>query len=99
MNTKSIFIFYFIVSICFVLVGELIYLNKEYTLVQKDIQKKKTFVNTLALPDIAFCSETMYIRHRSLSDVFSIYKDDPNLREYSLNSYIYSNPNIKKEKQ
>ena len=49
--------------------------------------KKNQFVKIIALPDLAISTELSYIRHRSLSDVFSIYSVDGSLREYSKSSY------------
>ncbi|MDX9813249.1 MAG: hypothetical protein RBS91_01125 [Sulfurimonadaceae bacterium] len=54
-----------------------------------DIEAKKEFVATTALPDLAISTEASFIRHRSLSDFFSAYKDAPELRDYFASSFIY----------
>lgn len=74
-----------------------IYTTKSLT--PNDISTKNIFVKTTQLPDLAIATETTYIRHRSLSDLFSIYRDDGTLREYFPSSYIYTHSNrFKKEK-
>ena len=47
------------------------------------LAKKMVFVELLGLPDLAFSSQNSFVRHRSLSDTFSIYNNDGALREYS----------------
>ena len=84
-KSKSLFIIF---SLLFVLgVGELIYLNEAKSMSSVDLDKKKRFVELVGLPDLAFSSEANYIRHRSLSNVFSIYSEDGSLREHSYVSF------------
>ncbi len=52
--------------------------------------KKEKFVLLSGLPDLAISTEATFIRHRSMSDLFSIYKDDGSLREYFPSTYTYS---------
>lgn len=44
--------------------------------------KKELFVSLTTLPDLAISNEATFIRHRSVSDFFALFKDDPTLREY-----------------
>lgn len=62
----------------------------------EESEKKNLFVSLSGLPDLAFASQSSYIRHRSLSDLFSIYKDDGSLREYERATYAIS---YKKERE
>ncbi len=55
---------------------------------------KNIFVKTIGLPDLAISTEATYIRHRSLSDLFAIYKDDGDLREYFPSSFVYNHSTI-----
>ena len=89
--TKKAFYFLYLLSciilICFVSIG---YLYNLKTLNNYKINQKKAFVKLVGLPDLAISTEASYIRHRSLSDIFSIYKDDGSLREYFPSSFIYN---------
>lgn len=52
-------------------------------------QKKISFVSFVGLPDLAISTEATFVRHRTMSDIFSIYKDDGSLREYFPSTYTY----------
>jgi len=58
------------------------------------LNQKLTFVKTTGLPDLAIATEASYTRHRSLADIFSIYKDDGNLREYFPTSFVYNHSTL-----
>ena len=59
--------------------------------IDENIQTKKVkFLTLSGLPDLAISTETTYVRHRSMSDLFSIYRDDAALREYFPSTYTYS---------
>ena len=68
---------------------EIIYLSTANSMGAHAHQKKLSFVSLSGLPDLALFSETSYARHRSLSDFFSIYKDDGSLREYFASTYVF----------
>jgi len=91
MNRKSKFIFIIFTSLISLFVIELVYLNQAKSIGKISIDKKVNFVRLTGLPDLAISTETTYIRHRSLADVFSIYPDDPSLREYSYASFSTNN--------
>ena len=57
-------------------------------------EKKIAFVQMSSLPDLALFSQNYTLRHRTLSDMFSIYPDDGCLREYSLSSYTFSHSHL-----
>jgi len=48
----------------------------------KSYDKKIKLISAVSLPDLAISTEANYIRHRSLSTMFDIYKDDPDIRVY-----------------
>jgi hypothetical protein len=54
------------------------------------LEKKLAFVELCGLPDLAISTEASYVRHRSLSTVFSIYKDDGDLLEYFPSTFAIS---------
>lgn len=58
------------------------------------LNSKEAFVKLTGLPDMAISTEASYVRHRSLSELFSIYKDDGSLREYFPSTYVYSHSHI-----
>jgi len=93
MEAKAI-IFLFL-SLFLILFVEVFYIAYTKTLSEKDLVDKKRFVLLSALPDLAISTEATYIRHRTLSNVFDIYKDDPILREYMLSTYSISYSHIK----
>ena len=88
---RLLFILFSLVAI---LVLEGIYLNATKTLSQETQTKRKEFVAISGLPDLAISTEATFIRHRSMSEVFSIYKDDGSLREYFPSTYAYSHSHI-----
>lgn len=77
-----------------ILICESIYLSYVKTLSQETQTKRKEFVAIGGLPDLAISTEATFIRHRSMSEVFSIYKDDGSLREYFPSTYAYSHSHI-----
>jgi len=49
---------------------------------KQDFSNKKSLLKTVKLTDLAISTEANYIRHRSLTTIFDIYKDDPDIRVY-----------------
>jgi hypothetical protein len=94
MSRKSHYLFYTFIGIILLFSIELLYLknNKEMTQMQR--AKKEQFVSIVALPDLAIVTETTSLRHRTVSDLFSIYRDDANLREYFPSTFVYSHSHI-----
>ena len=85
---------FFALVLCCILVFEAIYLSSTKTLNQDTKSKRVEFVSIVGLPDLAISTEATFIRHRSMSDLFSIYKDDGSLREYFPSTYVYSHSHI-----
>lgn len=88
MNNKSKILMLFLLSVFFIFAFEVTYLYSNYKINEKKLEYKNIFVKSIGLPDLAISTEAMYIRHRSLSTVFSIFKDDPLLKEYFPSTFI-----------
>ena len=94
MNKKSFYLLSLLSMMLFVLALEVIYLSMQKSMTPSMLEKKKLFVAVTGLPDLAISTEATYVRHRSLSDLFSIYKDDGSLREYFPSTYAISHSHI-----
>lgn len=90
MFKKSYYLFSFLVFLLIATTIQIIYIQQTKSLTQKSITKKNIFVQVTSLPDLALSTEANYIRHRSISDIFSLYRDDGTLREYTPSTYTYS---------
>jgi len=84
MTSKSKTLFFFILFTCSLIVLQVGYLKKNTFSAKKEI-----FVALVGLPDISLVSEAHYVRHRSLSDVFSYFGDSPELLEYFPSTFVY----------
>jgi len=84
-KTKYIFII-FILLILTLFIEVLIIRNQEHF----DISKKREFVEITSMPDLAISTEALFIRNRSLTNIFSIYRDDPSLIEYFPSTFTYN---------
>jgi len=94
MNRKSHRLFYIFLLVLFLFAVEITYLWQTKSITAQQKLDKKQFVNLVGLPDLAIATESFYIRHRTLSDIFSIYSDDPSLREYFPTTFVYSHSHI-----
>lgn len=90
MTKKSKFTFYIFIFLIGLFTIEISYLENKFNVSKESIEKKNSFVQLTTLPDIAISTEATFTRHRSLSNMFSIYKDDPTLREYFPSTFTYS---------
>ena len=87
-------LFMFMGSLIVIFMFEIFYLSMQKTNTDMIKNKKNDFISLVGLPDLAISTEATYIRHRSMSSVFSIYKDDGSLREYFPSTYVYSHSHI-----
>ncbi len=99
MNRKSTLFIYSFFALSFILFSEICYLYLSKSMDENVLRSKKEFVKAVQLPDLCISTEASYIRHRSLSDFFSIYRDDGALREYFASTYVFSASDILKEKK
>ena len=94
MNKKSKYLILFLLFCTISITIQSIYLYTNKSLTKKNLEKKDILLKAVGLPDLAISTEAMYIRHRTLSDIFSLFKDSPELREYFPTTYIYSHSHI-----
>ena len=87
MNKKSAFLLWTFSLLFGFLAVEIFYLSS--TKSEESFGLKREFVSAVGLPDLAISTEASYIRHRSMSDFFSIYRDDGALRDYFASTYVY----------
>lgn len=76
---------------------ELAYLSATKTTTNIAQEKKEKFTALTGLPDLAISTEATFVRHISISDFFSFFKDDPMIREYFPSTFAY-NPTINSQK-
>ncbi|NCD01295.1 hypothetical protein EOL94_04345 [bacterium] len=79
--------FFVCISVCVVV--EFWYLYSTRSMTQDVVNKKALFIAHVGLPDVSLVGETRYVRHRSLSDIFSIFGDSPELLEYFPSTFVY----------
>ena len=86
MNKRlSISILFFSATVIVLTFIQIVYLQTRNThTIEKRLLVKKT-----ALPDLALSTEAHFIRHRSLSDLFSIFSNAPMLLEYFPSTFVY----------
>jgi hypothetical protein len=99
MNKKSKITLFVLLSLLVVVFLESYYMLTYKSMSAKELQKKLAFVELVGLPDLALSGDASYIRHRSLSDVFSIYRDDATLREHEKLAFSIANPYIKNKNE
>ena len=93
-TSKSRFVFYAFLVLVFALLGEGLYLESAKSTSDAMLEKKIAFVKLSTLPDLAIATEASYVRHRSLSEMFSLYKEDGSLREYFPSTFAISHSHI-----
>jgi len=94
MNRKTKWLFSFSILLLLILIIEIIYIKQGNSLNKDTIVQKEKFILLSTIPDLAISTEANYIRYRSLSDLFSIYRDDPELREQFPTTFVYSHSHI-----
>jgi len=94
MNKKSKYFIGITIFLISLLLIQIVYLKIYESIDPKQLNEKKAFLKVTALPDLAISTEAMYIRHRTLSDTFSLLKESPELREYFPSTFTYSHSHI-----
>ena len=92
MKFKVRFVLFFMFATLSLLFIQVIYLN----LRDNHTDERLSFVKLIGLPDLAISNETHYVRHRSLSDTFSIFSNSPTLSENFPSTFVYNYSNIQK---
>jgi hypothetical protein len=90
MNKKSRYLFVIFVALFSIFGIEITYIYLTKSMSDEVLEKKLEFVALVKLPDLAISTEATYVRHRTLSDLGGIYKDDGTLREYFPSTYAIS---------
>lgn len=99
MTKKTTSLFYIIFGLLSILLIQSVYLYQTKSISKSQLDKKSQFLQIVGLPDLAISTEATYVRHRSISDIFSIYKDDGVLREYFPSTFTYSHSGIINDKK
>ncbi len=94
MIKKSLYLFYIFSGLLSILIIQIIYLSNSKVITPKQLDAKLAFVKAVGLPDLAISTEVAYVRHRSLANIYSIYKDDGNLREYFPSTFTYNHSTL-----
>jgi len=88
MRARSVFLSG-LITLCVTVMAQIFYFSKTHALTHTSITCKESLVSLIGLPDLALVSEAHFIRHRSLSDVFSPFADGPELLEYFPSTFVY----------
>jgi hypothetical protein len=83
-----------LIGLVLIVVLEVAYLTKYKTMTNDIKTQKITFVKLVGLPDLALGTNDIYIRHRSLANIFDIYPNDSQLREYGKLSFSYNHSTL-----
>jgi hypothetical protein len=75
------------------MISQIIYLRSK----EKHVQQKRLLVSIESLPDLAISSEAHFVRHRSLSDLFSIFSNSPTLSEFFPSTFVYNYSQIQRQ--
>jgi hypothetical protein len=92
MKSKTFFVLLAMFSILSLIFAQVIYLKLQ----DKKSVEKRLFVKFIGLPDLAISNETHYVRHRSLSDTFSIFSNSPTLSENFPSTFVYNYSDVQK---
>ena len=90
MKKKSYYLFVLLSCLSILFISITLYLNTYKSMSMMQYNNKNQYVKLTSLPDLALSTQSSYIRHRSLTDVFSIYQYDGALSEYDITSFTYS---------
>lgn len=94
MNKKSTYLLFALFTTITILIVVVTYLYINKTLTKEQIKEKNILVSTLGLPDLSLLNSSIYLRHRSLSNIFSIFNEGPELKEHQMLTFTYSHSNI-----
>lgn len=79
----------YIATISVFIVAQVVYLSQTRSLDAQALMKKEHISAWVGLPDLALVSEAHYVRHRSMSDLFSYFNESPELLEYFPSTFVY----------
>jgi len=87
MNKLSYYFLSTLLLLSCILGVELLYM---YSFSSLHVKEKNAFVRMVGLPDLAISNSANFIRHRSLSDTFSLFSNGPELLEYFPSTFTYN---------
>jgi hypothetical protein len=90
LTKKTFLTFWIFISLIASVLITIFYLYIYKTTTQDQKTNRSAVVKLSGLPDLSIATQASYIRHRSLCDTFTQYKDDPTLREYFPTTFTYS---------
>ncbi len=82
MNKKTTYTTAFLFLLILGFGFEIFYIKTKYNITPQSYIDKNIYVKNIALPDVTISTEAMYVRYRSLTSVFDIFKDDPTIYTY-----------------
>jgi len=88
-HISSKIILWVFVSVITFTIAELFYFNYKSENIEKLIIQKQKAVSIIGLPDLALATEAVWLRHRSIGNVFSIFPEDGSLLDYYPASFVY----------
>lgn len=86
MIKHSKYLINFIVLLMLLLVTEIFYLKS----ISLHVEDKKQVTKLVGLPDLTLANGANFVRHRSLSDTFSLFSNSPELIEYFPSTFTYN---------
>jgi len=87
MNKLSYYFLSFLLFLSTILGVQMLYMYNSSAL---HVEEKNIFVKIVGLPDLAISNSANFIRHRSLSDTFSLFSNGPELLEYFPSTFTYN---------
>ncbi len=96
---KTPYLLLILATLLFIAIVQGVYLFSTKSMSVQMKSKKESLVAFIGLPDLAISTEATFVRHRTMSDMFSIYKDDGSLREYFPSTYTYDHSHIINQSQ
>ncbi len=103
-NISSNVILWIFLLVITLTITELFYFNYQSKNIDTIIIKKQKAVAIIGLPDLSIASNVVWIRHRSIGNIFSVFPEDGTLLDYYPSSFVYNaetishNPLSPKEK-
>ena len=98
-NISSNIIIWIFISVIVFTIAEIFYFNYKSNNIEILISQKHKVVSIIGLPDLALASEAVWIRHRSIKNVFSIFPEDGSLLDYYPSSFVYNSNVIRNSSQ
>ena len=93
-NISSNVILWIFLLVISLTITELFYFNYQSKNIDTIIIQKQKAVAIIGLPDLALSTEAVWLRHRSISNVFSVFPEDGSLLDYYPSSFVYNTETI-----